>query len=381
MQKIQLKSIENSIVLVKVCYDLSNFEDTDRIQDSFQTIHNLVSQGNKVLILSHWKRPDGQPNKDLSLEKMLPVIIKILGHQVEFLDQFELGFKQTKEIINHSNSQIFLLENTRFESRENSKDQALRFDLAKEYSTLGNYFVDEAFAVSHREEATNTELAHILPNALGISYQNEVQNLLNLMHNPKRPFIAVMAGAKLETKLPLIEKMLMVADKIIIGGLLAFTFIKAGQNLELEGFDQIDIADSKIETEFLPKAEKVLRENSHKIILPVDFVYEEVEDKKLALDIGKNTITKFIAELEQAKTVFMNGTMGYYEKPPFDQGTLEIANYLSQKTEKFVAIGGGDTNSALPVSIQSKYDYVSMGGGATLEFLSGGINYQKSQLK
>lgn len=363
-----IQKIFNATVIVRVCDDVSSLDKLDRVQDSVPTIKLLLSNNNKVLILSHWGRPKGQIDESKSLKLLQSATSKFLGVEVEFINQFE-SFEQAKNTIAQSRNKVFLLENTRFSPFEKSKIQEERDFLAGQYASLAEFFIDEAFAVSHRHEVTNFELAKILPKALGLSYQKEIENLNRLSKNPQRPFVVVMAGAKLETKLPLIERMLEHSDKVLLGGMLSFVFIKAAQEMNLTKYRTAELHDSPVEVNFYDKAKAILAKYQHKLFLPVDFVYGIKEDKKVAYDVGQATIEEFKTQLQSAKTIFWNGTLGYYEQKPYDQGTKQMAEYIASLKQSFKAIGGGDTNSALPEPILEKFDFVSMGGGATLDYL------------
>jgi len=376
---LKINEIYNSIVLVRVAFDLPSLDDTARIKDAIPTIELLLSHKNKVILTTKWGRPKGQ-DLEFSTQKLVDVIESELATtpktsssplerstKVEFVDQFK-SFVQAKTQILNSKNQVFLLENTHFEADEKSKESEKRTIIAQKYASLADYFVDEAFPSSHREEATNTEIKEILPWTFGLAYANEIVNLDRLRLDVKKPFVVVMAGAKLETKLSLITKMLPKADKILVGGLLGFTFIQAAKDLDYA--DLPDIYDSYVEVDFLDQAKELLKTNPEKLILPIDIVYEEVEGKKFGRDIGLKTLELFESELQKAQTIFWNGTLGFYEKPPFDKATHELGFFIAKLETAFKVLGGGDTGSSLPQEILDKLDFVSMGGGATLEYLS-----------
>jgi phosphoglycerate kinase len=368
----EVNNITNSKVLVRVCFDLSNLQEIDRIQDSVETIKILLKNNNKVVLATHWGRPNN--NEEYNIKDMLTTINKVfeknqITEKLEFFDQTVESFEEIKDKIESSQNQLFILQNTRYLKDEQSKEVQIRKNLAKKYALLVYNFVDEAFPVSHRQEATNSEIKEFIPSFFGISFNNEIQHLNNLKNTPNRPFVFIMAGAKLETKLPLIQKMLPKADKVLVGGMLAFTFIKAASELYPDQ-DFPELFSSKIETDFLATAKDLLINYKDKLILPKDFVYGELFGPKEIFDIGKETLAYFKSELATAKTVFWNGTLGYYEQPPYNMGTLDLADYVANLSQTFKVMGGGDTNSALPENITSKFDFVSMGGGATIEFLS-----------
>jgi phosphoglycerate kinase len=372
--------IANATVLVRVCYDLSlQSGDFSRVKDSLPTIKNLLQNQNKVVLLTHWKRPESSSDTKLSTQNLLQDLEREFANfdipdKINFINQFE-SFEKAKQQIASSADKLFLLENTRFDKTEKSKNSEERKKLAEKYATLGDFFVDEAFPVSHRKEATNTELAQLLPSDKGFSYAQEIEILSKVKNNPDKPFMAVMAGAKLETKLPLIQKILPKVDKILLGGMLAFTFIKVAKDLDLGiNGQKVDtypeLFDSKIDTDFYQTAKDLLINHSQKIVIPIDFEYGNLFGPKEIFDVGNQTIELYKKILTEAKTIFWNGTLGYYEQKPFDKGTIQLAKFVSQLTDCFTVIGGGDTNSAIDKEIIQKFSFASMGGGATLDFLS-----------
>ncbi len=411
-----LEQISNSVVLVRVAFDLPTLNDTARIKDALETIKLLLKNNNKVVLATKWGRPKGSDQR-FSTQKMANVvetlvrtsILKELAEQGEagssrdleidqewdrnhsyitFIDQFQ-GFEVAKEKIHDfkkdapflpGHGRLFILENTHFDACENSKDATQRLEIAKKYASLADYFVDESFASSHRNEATNTEIKTLLPWTFGLAYQNEVKNLDQLRVGVKQPFVVLMAGAKLETKLPLITKMLPKADKILLGGLLSFTFLQAAKELLYPNLP--DIYESYVEVEFLEQAKELLLKNPEKLVLPLDLIYEETNvDFKLSenqatqvgkygRDVGPKTVKLFENELQKAQTIFWNGTLGLYEKPPFDRSTRSLGDFIASLNGVFRVLGGGDTGSALPQEVLDRLDFVSMGGGATLEYLS-----------
>ncbi len=364
-----INEITDSSVIVRVNYDLPSLHDTARIVDSLNTLKLLHGNGNKIIILSHWGRPKNQ-DIQLSMRNQLQTISDIFSkHSLPvplFYNQFK-SFEDTKVFVgDQAQDSIILLENTRFDSREQSVDNNLQRELALEYAKIGKYFVDEAFAVSHRSEVTNTTIKEYMMNCLGVSFVHETEVLARVIEHPERPLIIVMGGAKLETKLPLIQKMIVKADKLILCGLLAFTFIQAEREL-YPHLDSVDIAFpfDLVETNFLPIAKDILLNYPDKIVLPLDFEYNE----EVPLDVGNKSLEKFIEVIQNARTIFWNGTLGKYEQKPFDNGTRKLAQYIGEIPNCFSVVGGGDTVSALDTHTLANFTFVSMGGGATLEFL------------
>lgn len=362
-----INAIKNSKVLVRVNYDLPNLQEDSRIDDSLSTIQTLLEENNKVILCTHWGRPDAkdiESHSHLSTSRLDDLIEEKLAESVLFVNQFN-SWQEAKEEIDNARENIIILENTRFDVDEKSKDPAVRLRLAQKYADLADYYVDEAFAVSHRQETTNTEIKLLLPHCHGLSFLTEVDHLSKLT-SPELPFVVVMGGAKLETKLDLLNKILPKAEKLIVGGMLCFTFIAAKKAL---GFTNLpEIFESKVETDFLQTAQDLIQKFGDKIVTPMDFVYSP--DGKYAYDIGPKTLELFSDSLVGAKTVFWNGPMGFYEQPPYDHGTLELGRIIVGLTNAFKVVGGGDTGSALPGYILDGVDFVSMGGGATLDYLS-----------
>jgi 3-phosphoglycerate kinase len=362
-----LKGIKNSIVLVRVCYDVPSLTDIDRIINSVPTVKALLSQGNQVILLSHWGRPEGKRVPELSLEKLLPVVQSQFTENVEFINQYDYFDKHMslRDLMNITKTKLFLFENTRFHPHETSQNLFARDELAQKYSEIADYFVDEAFAVSHRQEVTNYEVKKLMSYSYGLSFENELTHLEKIKTNPERRFVVLMAGAKLETKLPLIEKMCEKADLVLIGGELCFTFLKAlGPDLDIELYDSV------VEEHYVQTALELMKKYPEKIILPVDFVYGERDGVKLALDLGEDTLALYKYELSQAKTIFWNGPVGYYLDPQYAKGTLEIGEYIASLSNIYRVLGGGDSVAVMPKKVLSSFDFVSMGGGATLEYLA-----------
>lgn len=372
-----IKSIKNERVLLKVDFNIpENLLSNERILASLETIKILLKGQNKIVLLTHFGRPEKGDKEKFSTEKLLDLIKKTLEDNfvkcnIEYANQYESFDEVGKQILN-SNSQLFILENTRFSPDEGDKDEFKRLALAEKYAILGDVFVDEAFSLSHRKEATNFELKKLFQDKeksfYGLNYLTEIENLKKLKE-PKIQFLTViMGGAKMETKLPLIEKTLEKSEYVIVAGLLAFTFLEARKNLF---GDSYEIYDSKkfVEVDFVEEAKRVLKKYPGKIILPEDFVFFQDGAKKYAYDVGQKSLDKFKQKLELSDGIFWNGTLGYYELKPYDKGTLEIAEYLSN-SNKIVIIGGGDTVASIDKKYSDKFTFVSTGGGASLDFIS-----------
>lgn len=364
---INMESIRGRNVLLKVAYDLPSLEDTDRIDSTLETLHFLLERNNRVLISTHWGRPEGQET-ELSTEHLIPVLQRLYKRQykqkleVSFLDHYKYfaqgNTRRLSRVLNLFKSPVVMLENSRFDTREQAKDASKRLELARKYTLLVDAIVDEAFPLSHREEATNMEIKELIPTTFGFGYQNEVKNLTKLKQNPSSPFVMLLGGAKLETKLPILEHLLPRVDKAILAGQAAFPFLK------LSG--EIDLQATEIDSNHDQLIQKLWNTYQDKLVLPVDFAY----DNGQAMDIGQDTINLFTEVIDTAKTVFWNGPMGKYEDSQFAEGTKQVAAHIAKLKNAFTVIGGGDTVSNLTPARKQKVSFVSMGGGATLDFLS-----------
>jgi phosphoglycerate kinase len=354
----------NSTVLLKVDYNISSLTDTFRILMTKETVDQLLMQNNKILLLTHYGRPK-KSELELSTSNLIEVISIILGNKTEYINQYE-NFELAKQTIDTSKSKIFILENTRYSEFESSEDKIQMKNLAKEYSSLGSFFVDEAFSVSHREEVTNTTIKEFLPNTLGQRYKIELLNL-NKLKSPSKPFYLYMGGAKVETKLPLIRTLLERADKVFIGGMICFTFLRAFEKL---GNNIPPLFDSYVDETVLNEVCETLIKYKSKIVLPIDLVYKSVEGKVQAGDIGSLTCNIFCNSIDEAHTIFWNGAFGEVEVPNLDFSTKSFIKKLVQPNDCFIIVGGGDTESILTQNQKSKLDFVSTGGGATLDYIS-----------
>ena len=351
-------------VLVKVDFNLSSLTETYRIQSTQKTILELISEGNKVVLMTHYGRPTKQ-EKIYSTKNLQQVIEEVIGVKAKYINQFD-SFDKAAKLIANSKSKLFLLENTRFNPIEEKGTTQEKFLLGKEYSKLGQFIVDEAFSVSHRNEVTNTIVKNFLPFGYGYRYQLEIKNL-DKLQKPQKPYYLVMGGAKVETKLPLIEHLIGKADKIYIGGMICFTFL---EEMRRRGAKVPPLFDTNFEEEYIPIVKKLLDKHPKKIVLPLDLVYKSVEGKIFAADIGSMSTQLFCDGLKDAKTIFWNGTLGEVEKPTFDYSTKQLVKTLLTIPKAFIVCGGGDTESFLSEKEKAKIDFVSTGGGACLDYLS-----------
>ena len=385
MNKKTLKdlNVENKRVLVRVDFNVPIKEgiitDTNRIEASLTTIKYLIDNNAKVILMSHLGRPKGEPKPEFSLKPVAQKLSEMIGQDVKFIDSDKVVddsvIEESKKL---QPKEIMLIQNTRFRKEEEKNDQTF----SKELSQLADLYVNDAFGTSHRAHASNVGVSKFLPSAVGFLVQKEIEIMGKALENPERPFTAILGGAKVSDKIGVIENLLDKVDTILIGGAMAFTFIKSqGKNVgkSLIEEDKLDLAKSLLE-----KAQ----EKGVKIFLPVDFVVakemsEESDSKVINIDdftddiagfdIGTKTIKIFDEEIQKSKTIVWNGPMGVFEIEQFSKGTFEIANSLV-KSKATTIVGGGDSASAIAKSgNKDKVTHVSTGGGASLEFLEGKV--------
>lgn len=383
MNKKNLKDFDYSgkKVLVRCDFNvpIKNGEITNdkRIKESLPTIKHLIDQNAKVILMSHLGRPKGKPNKEFSLEPVAKRLEELLDKKVLFLDDDKVVSEETKSKVEElKDGEVALLQNTRYVEGEEKNDEAF----SKELSSLGQYYVNDAFGTSHRAHASNVGLASNLPSAVGFLVEKEIDIMGKAIEDPERPFVAILGGAKVSDKIGVIENLLELVDKIVIVGAMANTFLKA------EGKE---VGKSLVEDDKLDLAKELInsaKEKDINLILPVDVIVaddieavdsskvvdvDSIPNDKMAVDIGEKTIEIIGKELEDAKTVVWNGPAGVFEVEKFSNGTFEIAKILSE-LDATTIIGGGDSASAIEkAGLSDKITHVSTGGGASLELLEG----------
>lgn len=353
--------------------------DDIRIVSALPTIRYLMEGGAKVILLSHLGRPDGEAKKEFTLAPVAARLAELLGTEVKFVSSDTVVDDKVREAAAAlEDGQVMLLENVRFR-KEETKNGA---DFAKELAQLGDFFVNDAFGTAHRAHASTAGVADYLPAVSGFLIEKEVEFLGNAVENPKRPFVAIMGGAKVGDKIPVIENLLKKVDTLIIGGGMAYTFFKS-QGLEI-GTSILDKDNVELAAELLKKAEAA----GVKMLLPVDcvcgkefkndteyavFAREEIPADMMGLDIGPKTAELYRQAVADAATVVWNGPMGVFEMPNFAKGTRAVAEALAESSAVTV-IGGGDSAAAVEqFGLADKMTHISTGGGASLEFLEGKV--------
>ena len=351
--------------------------DDTRIVAALPTINYLRDHGAKVVILSHLGRPKGEPNDDFSLHPVAERLSERLGAHVNFIkSDLVVDNKVSEAVKNLDPSEVALLENVRYRSEETKNDPTF----ARELASLGDVFVQEAFGTAHRAHASTTGIADYIPAVSGFLIEKELKFLGAAIEKPERPLAAIMGGAKVKDKIPVIINLLDKIDYLVIGGGMVYTFLKAegysiGKSIfDEEGFELI----GKIKAEAATKGVK--------LILPVDVVaakefsnesehgvysVSEIPDDMMGMDIGPKSEQLYCSELEKCKTVVWNGPMGVFEMPTFASGTRAIAECLAS-IDATTIIGGGDSAAAVTsFGLADKMTHISTGGGASLEFLEG----------
>ena len=368
---------------LNVPLDGSTITDDGRIRASVPTIKALADAGAKVVVTAHLGRPKGAPEAKYSLAPVAERLGQLLGAPVAFATD-TVGESATATVAGLEEGQVALLENVRFNEGETSKDDDVRAAFADQLGQLADAFVSDGFGVVHRKQASVYDVALRLPSAMGDLVQTEIDVLRRLTVEPERPYVVVLGGSKVSDKLGVIDNLLAKADKILIGGGMVFTFLKAqghevGKSL-LEN-DQLDTCRS-----YLAHA----AEKGVEILLPTDIVVDtafpagdrtpepqvvaasEIPADALGLDIGPESGAAFAAALADARTVFWNGPMGVFEVPAFAEGTRAVADALT-RVEGLSVVGGGDSAAAVRALgfEESAFGHISTGGGASLEYLEG----------
>ncbi len=362
---------------------VANGEVTDatRIERLVPTIREIIKVDGKAIILSHFGRPKGKVNPEFSLEMVVPAVADEMGHPVGFVATDWTDVSKAKQAIDEAPAgSILVLENTRFHPGEEDND----VELAQRMASLGDIFVNDAFSAAHRAHASTEAIAHLLPAAAGRAMQAELEALESGLGKPQRPVIAIVGGAKVSTKLELLGNLINKVEALVIGGAMANTFLHAGGLGVGKSLAEKDLAETANSIRDKAEAAKCA------VILPIDatvawhfeanaphryYGADAIDPEGMILDIGPGSIERIKGAIDEAKTVVWNGPLGAFEMAPFDQGTVEIARYVAERTKagKLVSVaGGGDTVGALAhAGVKDSFTYVSTAGGAFLEWMEG----------
>lgn len=376
--------VKGKKVLVRVDFNVplskeekGKIADDARIKAAIPTINYLSENGAKVILMSHLGRPKGEANPDFSLKPVADYLANEYNDKFTFIPSELVVDENVKDAVEKlDEGQIALLENTRYRKEETKNGD----EFAKELASLADLYVNDAFGTSHRAHASNVGVASILPSAVGFLIEKEIDVMGKALEAPEHPFVSILGGAKVSDKIGVIENLITKVDTILIGGGMAYTFLKAmgkeiGKSLLEE--DKMDLS-----LELVEKA----KANGVEILLPVDVVIadkieagvdteivdiDNIPEDKEALDIGPKTAELFADKIKEAKTVVWNGPMGVFEIKEFADGTNQVAKALSE-SDAVTIVGGGDSALAIEMAgLKDKITHVSTGGGASLEFLEG----------
>lgn len=355
--------------------DKLNITDDIRIQAALPTIRYAIDNGAKVILMSHLGRPDGKVVDSMRLTPVAKRLEELLGRKVIKTDDC-IG-EAVKNTVNAMDpGDVVLLENLRFHAEEEKNDPAF----AKELASLGDLFVNDAFGTAHRAHASTEGVTKHLPSVAGFLLEKEIQYLGSAVDDPKRPFVAILGGAKVKDKIKVIDNLLNKVDALLIGGGMAYTFLKAKGD---------SIGSSKLDKDGFETAKAALDKAAKKnvaLVLPVDHVIADkfdananskivdgnIPDGWMALDIGPKTVKLFEDKLKGSRTVIWNGPLGVFEMDKFAKGTSDIAKFLAGLKDCSTIIGGGDTAAAMKkFKLENKMTHISTGGGASLEYLEG----------
>ena len=377
MPKLSIRDLDlkNKTVFIRVDFNVplapggQEITSDKRIRASIPTIRYALDQGAGVILASHLGRPKGKPNPEMSLKPAAQRLSELLGRDVKMAPDC-VGPQIEK--MRPRPGEVLLLENLRFHPEEEKNDPGF----SKQLASLCDVYVNDAFGSAHRAHASTVGMIQFVPQAAaGLLMDKELEYLNKATKDPARPCIAILGGAKVSDKIEVIENLLKIVDQILIGGAMAYTFLKArGES----------VGKSLVEDDKIPLAKDLLARGGNKLLLPTDHVVaaelkegadnrvvSQIPDGMMGLDIGPATIAAYEGVIHRAKTIIWNGPMGVFEKPPFDKGTVSLAKAVAASGAVSV-VGGGDSEKAIKsAGVADKISHISTGGGASLEFLAG----------
>ena len=375
-------NLEGKKVIIRVDFNVpikdGIIQDDNRIRESLETINYALDNNAKIILLSHLGRVKEESDKEKNtLEPVALRLSELLDKEIIFVTETR-GKLLEDEINNMKNKDIILVENTRFEDLNGKLESGNDEELGKYWASLGDIFINDAFGTCHRAHASNVGIAKNLPNGVGFLVEKELKIIGDAIKNPKRPFTVILGGSKVSDKIGVIENLVKIADNILIGGGMAFTFLKSLD---------INIGKSLLDEENIEFCKNILKTNKDKIILPIDVVTSTNVDKRenkkecfisdmkendIGLDIGHQTIKLFKTILDESNTIIWNGPVGKFEMEDYSNGTKELCEIIKDK--EITIIGGGDTASAvINLGYKDAFTHISTGGGASLEMLEGKV--------
>ena len=376
MKTIRDFDLNGKKVIIRVDFNVpikeGKITDDNRIRESLKTINYAISNNAKVILLSHLGRV--KEEADLSKNDLLPVSVRLselLGKDVKFIKTTR-GLELEEAVNSMNNGDVILIQNTRYEDLDGKKESGNDPELGKYWASLGEIFINDAFGTSHRAHASNVGIASNLPSGIGFLVEKELNNMLPVINNPERPFTVILGGSKVSDKIGVIDNLINKCDYLLIGGGMAYTFLKA---------KGLNVGNSLVEDDFIDYCKEVLAKTD-KIILPVDNVVsdslesetshitKDISDSEMGLDIGPETINLFKEYITKSKTIIWNGPVGVFENKLYQNGTKSICEAFN--ANQTVIIGGGDSASAvINLGYKDRVTHISTGGGASLELLEG----------
>ena len=384
MKTIKDLDIKNKKVIIRCDFNVplkdGKITDDNRIVGALPTIKYAIDQNAKVILMSHLGRVKEEKDlKENSLEPVAKRLEELLGKKVIFVNATR-GEELETAINNMNDGDVLLMQNTRYEDLDGKKESGNDPELGAYWASLGDVYINDAFGTVHRAHASNVGIASNKKGLCGAGFLvEEEMNALSVLENPERPFVVILGGAKVEDKIGVIQNLVTKADKILIGGGMAFTFLKAnGKNIGKSLLDEANVEFCK----------EILSKYSNKIVLPTDFAItneytdkeeyrqasiDEFKDDEMGLDIGEESIKLFEDNLSNAKTVIWNGPLGVYEFDAYRKGTFEILKYLVDNNIKTILGGGDVVAAATACNMKDKVYHASTGGGSTLEYLEGKV--------
>ena len=375
--------LDNKKVIIRVDFNVpikdGNITDDNRIKESLKTIQYAIDNNAKVILMSHLGRV--KEEQDLEKNTLEPVALRLselLDKDIVFVDMTR--GKELEDAINEMKPKdVLLIQNTRYEDLDGKKESKNDPELGAYWASLGDIYINDAFGTAHRAHASNVGIASHLPNGIGFLIEKELENLLPAINEPDRPLTVILGGSKVSDKIGVIENLVKIADHILIGGGMAFTFLKASG---------LPIGKSLLDEENIEFCKKILKEHEDKIVLPIDVVcsksiekptdvrecfISDIKDDEIGLDIGNQSVKLFKQHINDSKTIIWNGPVGMFEEKAYEKGTKEICKALTESGAKTIVGGGDSASAAINFGYKEKFSHISTGGGASLELLEGKV--------